>query len=192
MNADPKIHTTELSTVSTPRNDMSATSTNVQKSSFTTCSAALQIRMSDSQTDALNVKQTTEEDSPSGTNRKCHCIESERGASNIQNQGGSESESTKSEQELVVCLQSIDLEKEVIAELDPDLAGEVRKALSGKPEEKLIKVFMGLFRAGIDSVDDFRFLAAKLKDMDSLVSWLESETSIPTLSCLRLASYFSQ
>lgn len=100
--------------------------------------------------------------------------------------------SSESGDDSVTRVESVDIEKEVMKDMEPALVRAVRKALSGKPEKKLVRVFMGLFRAGIDSTDDLAYLAKKLKDTSTVAKWLERETSIPSVSCMRIAHFFCQ
>lgn len=66
----------------------------------------------------------------------------------------------------------------------------IRAALPGKPQKRIEDVVNKLADLDIDCVEDIQFLAETLKNPPVLTKWLEDKSKLPSLTCMRISSFF--
>lgn len=83
--------------------------------------------------------------------------------------------------------------RDVVAEFgERPLEDLIRAALPGKPQKKIDDVCAKLSDLDIDCAEDVQFLAETLKAPNKLTEWLEEKSSLPAMTCMRIASFFFQ
>ena len=81
--------------------------------------------------------------------------------------------------------------KDVVSQYqDRPLQDVITAALPGKPQKRILDVVEKLSDLDIDCVDDIQFLAETLKNPDSLTTWLEDKSKLPTVTCMRISRFF--
>jgi serine/threonine protein kinase len=66
----------------------------------------------------------------------------------------------------------------------------IKDVLPGKPRRKLDVVVSRLEDLDIDSVGDLQFLAETLQSTETLTAWLEDQSKLPSLTCMRIVKVF--
>ena len=75
---------------------------------------------------------------------------------------------------------------------DKELSELVKAALPGKPQSRIDDVVSKLAELDIDCAEDVQFLAKTLKRPDKLTTWLEEKSTLPAVTCMRIAGFFFQ
>lgn len=83
--------------------------------------------------------------------------------------------------------------RDVVAEFEgKELEEVVRAALPGKPQKRIDDVVTKLADLDIDCTEDIQFLAKTFKTPKVLTEWLESNSNLPAVTCMRISGFFFQ
>lgn len=81
--------------------------------------------------------------------------------------------------------------KDVVGQFgDKELGDLIKEALPGKPQRKIDDVVSKLEDLDIDCVEDIQFLAENLGSPVKLTTWLEEQSKLPSVTCMRVARFF--
>jgi serine/threonine protein kinase len=73
---------------------------------------------------------------------------------------------------------------------DRPLSDLVKDALPGKPQKKINDVVARLEEIYVDCFDDVQLLTKTLGFLERLTAWLEDQSKLPSVTCMRLSKFF--
>jgi serine/threonine protein kinase len=73
---------------------------------------------------------------------------------------------------------------------DRPLSDLVKDAFPGKPQKKINDVVARLEEIYVDCFDDVQLLAKTLGFLERLTAWLEDQSKLPSVTCMRLSKFF--